>query len=87
MASLVLLECVGCGLRKIRQDARPSKLCCRAISVSGKDKVDALNWPRNLDPVTKTSKTCRYVEAAFLWRVKTAHNTADNCPTHMTRCS
>jgi hypothetical protein len=28
------------------------------------------------DPVT--TKTCRYVEAAFLWRVKTTHNTADN---------
>ncbi len=36
-----------------------------------KNKVAALNGPANLDPVTKTTKTCRYVEAAFLWRVKT----------------
>jgi hypothetical protein len=36
MASLVLLECVGCGLRKVRKDlAQPYKLYCRAISVGG----------------------------------------------------
>jgi hypothetical protein len=43
------------------------------VEASLKAKVDALN-----NPVSKTSKTCRYVEAAFLWRVKTTHNRADN---------
>jgi hypothetical protein len=43
-----------------------------------KAKVDALNNPMNLVPGTQTTKTCRYVEAAFLWRVKTTHNTSDN---------
>ncbi len=33
-----------------------------------KAKVDALKWRTDLDPKTKTTKTCRYVEAAFLWR-------------------
>jgi hypothetical protein len=43
-----------------------------------KAKVDALNWPPNLVPGTNTVKTCRYVEAAFLWRDKTTHNKLDN---------
>ncbi len=43
-----------------------------------KAKVDALNNPKNLVPGTNTTKTCRYVEAAFLWRVKTTHNKLDN---------
>ncbi len=43
-----------------------------------KAKVDALEWPTNLVPGTNTTKTCRYVEAAFLWAVETTHNTADN---------
>jgi hypothetical protein len=43
-----------------------------------KAKVDALNNPKNLVPGTNTTKTCRYVEAAFLWRVKTTHNGSDN---------
>jgi hypothetical protein len=51
-----------------------------AVSVDPelKAKVDALNNPMNLVPGTLTTKTCRYVEAAFLWRVKTTHNTNDN---------
>jgi hypothetical protein len=52
-----------------------------------KDKVDALNIHTNLVPGTNTVKTCRYVEAAFLWRVKTTHNKLDSDLTHMTRCS
>ncbi len=43
-----------------------------------KAKVDALKWRPDLVPGTDKVKTCRYVEAAFLWRVKTTHNTADN---------
>jgi hypothetical protein len=50
----------------------------RRVDQELKDKVDALNWPMNLDPVTKTTKACRYVEAGFLWREKTTHNKADN---------
>jgi hypothetical protein len=43
-----------------------------------KAKVDALNNPKNLVSGTQTTKTCRYVEAAFLWRVETTHNANDN---------
>jgi hypothetical protein len=42
---------------------------------------DALNWPMNLDPVTKTTKTCRYVEAAFLWRVETTTSSTTSSTT------
>jgi hypothetical protein len=43
-----------------------------------KNKVNALKWPGNLVPGTKTTETCRHVEAAFLWAVETTHNKANN---------
>jgi hypothetical protein len=82
MASLKLSECVGCQLPKVRQGRQHNscKLCCGHLSRRDvvapelKAKVDALNNATDLDPVTKTTKTCRYVEAAFLWRVKTTRH-------------